>query len=92
MRNKHISKVGIFLSDIKYEFQIRIIILLSVFLYKLFKMSINGIVYFLKDLFYGTFEVLPMIGWAANYFFLIVMFLLFIFWLSVLNKTAKSER
>lgn len=55
-------------------------------------MSINGIVYFLKDLFYGTFEVLPMLGWAANYFFLIVMFLLFIYWLSVLNKTAKSER
>tara|TARA_Y100000589_G_scaffold305247_1_gene319053 strand:+ start:1316 stop:1483 length:168 start_codon:yes stop_codon:yes gene_type:complete len=55
-------------------------------------MSINGIVYFLKDLFYSTFEVLPMIGWAANYLFLVIMFLLFVYWLTVLNKTAKSER
>ncbi len=90
--NQHISKVGIFLSDIKYEYQIRIIILLPLYLYKLFKMSINGIVYFLKDLFYSTFEVLPMIGWAANYLFLVIMFLLFVYWLTVLNKTAKSER
>tara|TARA_Y100001934_G_C12366901_1_gene784049 strand:+ start:3222 stop:3389 length:168 start_codon:yes stop_codon:yes gene_type:complete len=55
-------------------------------------MNINGIVEFLHKLFYGTFEVLPFLGWAANYFFLIVMVILFAYWLSVLNKTAKSER
>ncbi len=55
-------------------------------------MNLNVIVDFLHELFYSTFEVLPMIGWAANYFFLIVMFMLFIYWLTVLNKTAKAKR
>ena len=55
-------------------------------------MNINGIVEILHEIFYSTFEVLPMIGWAANYFFFIIMFILFIYWLTVLNKTAKTER
>lgn len=54
-------------------------------------MNINGIVEFLHEFFYKTFEVLPMIGWAANYFFLLVMFALFLYWLTVLAKTPKTE-
>lgn len=55
-------------------------------------MAINDITEVLHDFFYKTFEVLPMIGWAANYFFLVVMFLLFLYWLSVLAKTPKTDR
>jgi ABC-type multidrug transport system permease subunit len=55
-------------------------------------MNLNVIVDFLHELFYSTFEVLPMIGWAANYFFLVVMFMLFIYWLTVLNKKQKKNK
>jgi hypothetical protein len=55
-------------------------------------MNINGILDFLHEFFYKTFEVLPMIGWSANYFFFSIMFILFIYWLTVLNKTAKIGR
>ncbi len=55
-------------------------------------MNINGLVEFLQDFFYKTFEVLPMLGWFVNYLFLIIMFTLFIYWLTVLAKTPKTER
>tara|TARA_B100000795_G_C22765180_1_gene425395 strand:- start:467 stop:631 length:165 start_codon:yes stop_codon:yes gene_type:complete len=54
-------------------------------------MNINGIADFLHQFFYKTFEVLPMIGWAANYFFLIVMFLFFLYWLTVLAKYPSEK-
>lgn len=53
-------------------------------------MNINGAVDFLHQLFYKTFEILPMIGNSANYLFLSIMGAFFLYWLNILAKTSKE--
>ena len=54
-------------------------------------MNINGAVEFLHELFYKTFEILPMIGNSANYLFLSILGGFFLYWLNVLAKTPKED-
>ena len=54
-------------------------------------MSINGIVAFLHELFYATFEILPILGQKTNYFFWIIITVLFFYWLRVLASTPKKS-
>lgn len=54
-------------------------------------MSINSTVEFLHQLFYKTFEILPILGNGANYLFLSLMGLIFLYWLNVLAKTSKEN-
>lgn len=54
-------------------------------------MNINGIVDFLHQLFYKTFEILPIIGNSANYVFLSIISVLFLYWLGVLAKARKED-
>jgi hypothetical protein len=54
-------------------------------------MNINGIVEFLHAFFYKTFEILPILGNYANFFFIGIIFILFLYWISVLAKTPKTD-
>ena len=54
-------------------------------------MNINGIVDFLHQLFYKTFEILPMLGQGTNYFFWLVITGFFFYWLRVLAKAPKEN-
>jgi hypothetical protein len=55
-------------------------------------MNVNVIVEFLKAFFYKTFEILPVIGNSLNYLYIVILFVLFVYWLSVLAKNQKNER
>jgi len=53
-------------------------------------MNINGAVDFLHQLFYKTFEILPILGNGANYLFLSAMGVIFLYWLNIIRKTAND--
>lgn len=55
-------------------------------------MNLNVVADFLHAFFYKTFEILPIIGNSLNYVYIVVLFGLFIYWLSVLAKNQKNER
>ncbi len=54
-------------------------------------MNLNGFFEFLHEFFYKTFEIMPVLGNGANYFFLSVMFVLVVYWLRVLAQTPKQD-
>lgn len=54
-------------------------------------MNINGLVEFLHELFYKTFEVLPMLGNNANYAIIAAMTGVFLYWLRQLAKSTKES-
>ena len=54
-------------------------------------MNLNGFFQFLHEFFYKTFEIMPVIGNSANYLFLSIMFVLFLYWLKVLAQTPNQD-
>jgi len=46
--------------------------------------------YFLGDVFYKTFEILPFLGNWANLAFLIISFVLFFYWVAEMIKHEKA--
>ena len=52
----------------------------------------NAFFYGLKSFFYATFELLPVLGDVANWGFISIMSILFLYWLNVLAKEAKENK
>ncbi|MFM7021481.1 MAG: hypothetical protein ACKOXB_00770 [Flavobacteriales bacterium] len=52
----------------------------------------NSFFYGIKSIFYATFELLPPLGDIANWGFISIMSLLFLYWLSVLAKNSKESK
>ncbi len=52
----------------------------------------NAFFYGLKSIFYATFELLPPLGDIANWGFIGIMSILFLYWMSVLTKDAKDAK
>lgn len=53
-------------------------------------MNINGFIEFCHQLFYKTFEILPLLGNGANYLFLSIMGVIFLYWLNIIRKTEHE--
>ncbi|MCX6183437.1 MAG: hypothetical protein NT150_16125 [Bacteroidetes bacterium] len=55
-------------------------------------MTMNSFFYGIKSIFYATFEFLPPLGDIANWGFIGIMSILFLYWLNVLAKDAKAGK
>lgn len=55
-------------------------------------MSLNSFFTSLQDFFYATFEILPVIGNGATWFFSLTIGALFLYWTGVLAKEPKSDK
>jgi hypothetical protein len=55
-------------------------------------MSLNSFFASLQDFFYATFEILPVIGNGATWFFSLTIGALFLYWTGVLAKEPKSDK
>ncbi len=60
--------------------------------HKLCAMNMNSFFHAIHAFAYSTFELLPVLGDVANWGFISIMFLIFVYWLRVLAKDAKAGK